>query len=174
MLNNGLKSVLLKITLVGFGLFQYAIAAESPNNDEQNKAAQKLAEKLGGLKTYQANFEQRVKNEHGKEIDFSSGFFTIARPDRFRWEVKQNFEQLIIADGKHIFTYDIELEQVTVQNQLKTLADSPLLLLTSNAQSLSDAFEIEQLKFAHEEDSNLFKLTPKGESNLFSRGAYSI
>jgi outer membrane lipoprotein carrier protein len=61
------------------------------------------------------------------------------------------------------------LEQVTIQNQSKALADSPLLLMTSTTEELAEAFEIEMLKLAHEEDANLFKLTPKKEGNVFSQ-----
>lgn len=132
-------------------------------------AAERLSDKIGELKTYQANFEQRVRNESGKEIDFTSGIFSVERPNLFRWEVKQSFEQIIVADGKHIFTYDPELEQVTIQNQSKALADSPLLLMTSTTQELAEAFDIELLMLANEEDANLFKLTPKKEGNVFSQ-----
>jgi len=136
---------------------------------EAPTAAERLSKKIGELKTYQANFEQRVRNENGKQIDLTTGIFSVERPNHFRWEVKQSFEQIIVADGKHIFTYDPELEQVTIQNQSKALADSPLLLMTSTTNELAEAFDIELLKLEHEEDVNLFKLTPKKEGNVFSQ-----
>jgi outer membrane lipoprotein-sorting protein len=48
----------------------------APNN---NAAANYLAEKIVNLRTYQADFEQRVQNEVGKEIDLSSGVFLIEK-----------------------------------------------------------------------------------------------
>lgn len=141
--------------------------SEAESSIAKTTAAEALAEKLSRLITYQADFEQRVHNENGKEIDFSSGNFSIERPNHFRWEVKKKFEQLIVADGDHIFTYDPDLEQVTIQNQSKLLADSPLLLLTSNADELSNSFYISRVNVTDKPDSELFHLEPKGERGVF-------
>jgi len=108
-------------------------------------AIEALAEKTSALQTYQADFELRVQNEKGKKIDFSSGSFAIERPNHFRWQTKQKYQQLIVADGENVFTYDPDLEQVTIQNQSENLADSPLLLMTSNAEELARFFDISQL-----------------------------
>jgi len=128
-----------------------------------------LAEKISNLRTYQADFEQRVHNEIGREIDFSSGVFLIEKPNHFRWQVIQQFEQLIVADGDHIFTYDPDLEQVTIQNQSELLADSPLLFLTSNAKKLEQSFNISKVDVGEEKNSQLFSLKPKGEGGVFEK-----
>jgi len=127
--------------------------------------AQKLAEKLNDLKTFQAHFEQRVSKNGGHLIDRTSGVFSIERPNHFRWEVEKDYQQTIVADGDHIYTYDPELEQVTIQDQSKILADSPLLLMTSDAKSLADAFDIQILKLQQGEADQLFQLTPKNSEN---------
>lgn len=136
---------------------------------KETAAVNELADKISNLITFKADFEQSVKNELGKEIDLSSGEFFIEKPNHFRWHVKQQFEQLIIADGDHIYTYDPELEQVTVQNQSKALTDSPLLFLTSNAQQLAKSFDISKVKIEadKEQDKQLFFLKPKGSSGIF-------
>ena len=134
-----------------------------------NEAAHYLAEKISRLRTYHADFEQRVQNEVGKEIDVSSGVFLIEKPNHFRLEVKQQFEQLIVADGDHIFTYEPDLEQVTIQNQSELLADSPLLFLTSNAEELERSFNIAMMDVGEEKNSQLFSLLPKGEGGVFEK-----
>ena len=139
-----------------------------------DSAAKSLAEKILNLTTYQADFEQRVHNEVGKEIDLTSGEFLIEKPNRFRWQIKQQYEQLIVADGDHIFTYDPDLEQVTIQNQNQLIADSPLLFLTSNAQVLEDSFEISEVKLdqvagSDNKSRRLFSLLPKGEGGVFEK-----
>jgi len=143
------------------------IAAKSWATDD-NQPAQALAGLIANLNTYQADFEQRVNNEYGEEIDFSAGAFSIQRPDHFRWEIKEQFPQVIVADGDHLWTYDQDLEQVTIQNQLKMLADSPLLLLTSTAAELAEAFAITQVPLEGKDgDNHLFLLKPKNESSVF-------
>ncbi|WP_444998149.1 outer membrane lipoprotein chaperone LolA [Aliikangiella sp. IMCC44359] len=137
------------------------------NAFESGDAASALAEKFAKLRTYQSDFEQRVYDENGKEIDFSSGTFSIEKPDHFRWEIKQKFSQLIIADGKHLWTYDKDLEQVTIQYQSKMLADSPLLLLTSDSSRLANAFDISLINVEDNPDHLLFQLKPKQEDGVF-------
>ncbi|WP_196137524.1 outer membrane lipoprotein chaperone LolA [Aliikangiella sp. G2MR2-5] len=144
------------------------VAQDKIVSQSDTTAAQLLVKKIGGLKTFEAKFEQRVKNENGVEIDFTSGKFSIERPDHFRWEVKESFEQVIVADGEYLYTYDPELEQVTIQLQNHALADSPLLLMTSDAEALADAFDIKLLTLSSAEDGNLFLLKPRKDGNIFS------
>lgn len=130
-------------------------------------SVQLFADKITNIRSYQANFEQSVQNENGREIDYSEGEFFIQKPNHFRWEVTEAFQQTIIADGSHIFTYDPELEQVTIQNQSKLLTDSPLLLLTSNAKQLAESFMIDKINLTDQPDKALFILKPKQESSIF-------
>ncbi len=130
-------------------------------------AAAKLAESLASLSTYQANFEQQVKDELGTEIDHSSGIFSIKKPNLFRWQVLEEFPQIIVADGKNLWTYDQELEQVTIQNQKMLLAESPMLLMTSNAEELSKAFKISVHDLNDSKNKQLFLLKPKSQESVF-------
>lgn len=152
------------IAVFVFGISQLA----SADVEKTQSAAEKLANLIAGLSTYQADFEQVVSNESGKQIDFSSGSFWIKKPNTFRWEIKQQFEQLIIADGDHLWTYDKDLEQVTIQNQTRMLADSPLLLLTSDAKGLAAAFDIILINTPDaDKDDRLFEMKPKNAESVF-------
>ncbi|MDH5630764.1 MAG: outer membrane lipoprotein carrier protein LolA [Gammaproteobacteria bacterium] len=91
--------------------FQPAVAESL----DQQKTAERFIENIKGIKSYQADFEQKVHNEMGAEVDYSSGKFYIQNTNHFRWEVEEVFPQLIIGNGKYIYTYDPELEQVTIQ-----------------------------------------------------------
>jgi len=153
------------LPLILFCLSFY-LAADDTGSKESD-AANSLAEKISSLRTYQADFEQRVNDESGSELDFTSGVFLIERPNHFRWQIKQQYEQLIVADGDHVFTFDPDLEQVTIQNQSRLLADSPLLFLTSNAQVLSESFKISEVDVSENNNRQLFHLEPKGEGGIF-------
>jgi outer membrane lipoprotein carrier protein len=135
----------------------------SKSNEQQD--ARKLAEILSNTLTYSADFVQSVYRETSDQAEVTHGKFVIQRPNHFRWETKTPFEQVIIADGDHLWTHDPELEQVTIQNQQAVLADSPLLLLTSSVESLVEAFEIKEVP---KQASNqlLFSLSPK-QNSLF-------
>ena len=129
-----------------------------------NNDAKSLAEILAGTLTYQADFKQSVYRENSDQPDVTIGKFLIQRPNHFRWQTNEPFEQSIIADGAHLWTYDPELEQVTIQNQQSVLTDSPLLLLTSSVESLVEAFDIIEVKSKDKENQQLFALTPKKNS----------
>lgn len=61
----------------------------------------------------------------------SSGDFSFARPGRFRFDYQKPFAQTIVADGKTLWLYDPDLNQVTQRAQDQALGSTPAALLTS-------------------------------------------
>ncbi|MGE0311405.1 MAG: outer membrane lipoprotein chaperone LolA [Lautropia sp.] len=59
----------------------------------------------------------------------SSGEFAFARPGRFRWEIREPYEQLIVTDGRTLWFYDKDLEQVTIREASETIGATPAALL---------------------------------------------
>ncbi len=146
-----------------------AVQQQEPIKAEQeavqtNDDAKKLAGILAGTLTYQADFKQSVYREESDQAEVTTGRFLIQRPNHFRWQTVEPFEQIIIADGDHLWTYDPELEQVTIQNQQSILADSPLLLLTSSVEALVEAFDIIEINGQNKQNQQLFSLSPKKNS----------
>ncbi len=82
------------------------------------------------LQTVSANFEQRVFDANNQPGKGSSGSLAVQAPRQFRWKVTKPYEQLIVADGMHVWIYDPDLEQVTVRSQSLEEAHSPLTVLT--------------------------------------------
>lgn len=67
----------------------------------------------------------------------STGQFSFARPNRFRFDYAKPYAQTIVADGKTLWFYDHDLAQVTATPQASALQNTPAALLT-NAHRLSD------------------------------------
>lgn len=63
----------------------------------------------------------------------SSGSFAFERPGRFRFDYRKPFAQTIVADGKTLWLYDADLNQVTERAQGEALGSTPAALLTSAA-----------------------------------------
>ena len=61
----------------------------------------------------------------------STGTFEFARPSRFRFDYLKPFEQVIVADGKTLWLYDADLNQVTARNQDAVLGSTPAALIAS-------------------------------------------
>lgn len=61
----------------------------------------------------------------------SSGRFDFQRPGRFKFVYEKPFAQTIVADGKTLWLYDADLNQVTQRAQDKALGSTPAALLAS-------------------------------------------
>ena len=101
-----------------------------------------LKQFLQQTKELKAKFVQTVSTSSGDAIENSQGVLYLQRPNKFRWEYKQPYKLTIVADGERLWVYDYDLEQVTVQEQKKSLADTPALLL-SDTEELIKKFSIQ-------------------------------
>ena len=87
--------------------------------------------------TLQGRFEQSLIDAGGAVIERSSGTLEIERPGRFHWAYSEPYEQLLVADGLNIWSYDVDLAQVTVKPQAKALANTPALLLGGDQDAIA-------------------------------------
>lgn len=90
--------------------------------------------------TLEGRFEQSLIDAEGAVVERTSGTLEVERPGRFRWAYTKPYEQWLIADGCNVWSYDVDLAQVTVKPQVEALANTPALLLGGGADVL-DQFE---------------------------------
>lgn len=100
-----------------------------------------LQSKLNALKTMSADFKQVVKAKR-REISHSSGTMALSRPGRFRWQTKAPMEQLVVADGKRLWIYDVDLEQVSVKTQDKMVGGAAGLFLSGYNDRIARDFDV--------------------------------
>jgi outer membrane lipoprotein carrier protein len=114
-------------------------------------AATPLDRYLQHLETLRVVFLQTVADAHGAEVGRSSGTLTIERPGRFRWEIHPQAAtaaagssqgaptgqasagsggQIMVSDGRNLWYYDRDLEQVTVRPVTAALSATPAMLLS--------------------------------------------
>lgn len=94
----------------------------------QAAAGDALREFLSSTRAASGTFTQQVLRD-GRVVESSSGRFAFQRPGRFRWEVTQPFEQLLVGDGERLYFYDKDLNQVTVRKLRDALASTPAAIL---------------------------------------------
>ncbi len=99
---------------------------------------------LQDVKTLKADFQQTVLDSNGKQVKQSTGTLSIKRPNRFRWDYAKPNEEVIVADGKRLWLYDVQLSQVTVKPLNDTLAASPAVLL-SGSNDVEKSFTVADL-----------------------------
>ena len=96
-----------------------------------------------GLLTMQADFDQQVVDGNKQLLQSSQGHMWIMRPGRFRWDYEMPYKQQLVADGERLWSYDEDLEQVTVQPASQVLTSTPAMLLSGD-KPLETVFNIEE------------------------------
>ena len=96
------------------------------------------------VKSLRADFVQTLLDADGKSLQESTGSLMLQRPGKFRWDYHSPYEQVIVGDGRKIWTYDSELAQVTVRDQDQTLGSTPAMLL-AGVRPLEDSFAVRNL-----------------------------
>jgi len=128
--------------------------------------AQSLETRFAGLDSFSAEFTQKLFDADQVMQEESSGVLRVQRPNRFNLEYRQPYYQLYIADGKELYFYDKDLEQVTVKSQEGMLENTPAMLL-SNPAKLDQLYHV---KPQGEEDGLFwYELTPKQQGGSFER-----
>ncbi|MDR1968880.1 MAG: outer membrane lipoprotein chaperone LolA [Burkholderiaceae bacterium] len=59
------------------------------------------------------------------------GSFEFQRPGKFRFDYRQPFEQIIVADGQTLWLYDVDLNQVTARHQQQVLGSTPAAIVAA-------------------------------------------
>lgn len=90
---------------------------------------ERLTEFTAGLKGLDGRFSQQVYDPRGKLKESASGSVALSAPRLFRWEYSRPYPQLIVADGRHVWVYEPDLEQVTKRPQGVEEQNSPLAAL---------------------------------------------
>jgi len=120
--------VMIKALLL-FSLLQLTAAlwAQQP---AQTSPLQQFDQFSSGLQSFSASFAQTVFDANGRQEEFSEGVFYLQQPDLMHWKYQHPYPQLIVADGSTLWSWDIELEQITRRDQAVAEQQSPLTLLT--------------------------------------------
>lgn len=125
-----------------------------------------LEDFLDNVLAMEARFEQSLVDANDIVIEESAGTLMIQRPGQFRWSYTEPYEQLLLADGLNIWSYDVDLEQVTVKPQAELLANTPATLL-GGSREVVDEFEYVD-SFRDERGTVWLQLRPRNTDNGFT------
>lgn len=129
-------------------------------------AEQRVNQFFEHVSTFKADFVQQVFSEDGTLIQGSEGILKLKRPGRFLWEYRIPSQQLILADGKNLWIYDAELEQVSIKGIDEALGAAPIVLLTEN-RPLSENFDVQET--GSREGLEWIELIPHTQDTEFSQ-----
>ncbi|UCJ15422.1 outer membrane lipoprotein chaperone LolA [Pseudomonas sp. MM211] len=131
---------------------------------DDEAAVKRLTELLNQAQTITARFSQLSLDGSGTQLQETAGELALKRPGLFRWHTDAPMEQLLVSDGKQVWLYDPDLEQVTIQTLDQRLTHTPALLLSGDVSQIRENFEI-----TFKEGGNVvdFILKPKSKDTLF-------
>lgn len=120
-------------------------------------------------KTLRSDIIQYRTDANGRVVQESKGILLIKKPGKVRLEYKTPYEQLYVADGEKIWSYDPDLEQAIVKKMTAAIGDTPIMLLSSQRQ-LDNSFDIKELSAGKsKQDLYWVELTPKKSESAFTR-----
>lgn len=167
-------SSLMSVTAAAVPALDEVVAAVQAPFRSETPAAQRISD-------YRADFVQesqivslnRTQEARGQVVvDFSTGTAGDAAEVRFRWEYLEPSRQLIVADGRTVWVYIPENNQV-IRTQTEELArnreNDPLTFLTGLSH-LSRDFEVAWAEPQVTEDGHYrLELQPRREAALVAR-----
>ena len=144
----------------------FACAAMAADFVDEETGRQLVDSFVDDITTFSAGFEQVLLDPDGEVLERTTGTLEISRPGKFRWSYTEPYEQWLIADGLNIWSYDVDLAQVTVKPQAEALANTPALLL-GGAEDALDQFNYEGSY--KETVTTWVQLVPKNTESGFMR-----
>lgn len=154
-----MKSVAVSVLL--FCVFTLSLPANAATAEDQLLAFYR------DVHSMRADFTQTVTSENSTRVDKSQGVLQMKRPGKFRWDYSKPYEQQIIADGKRLWVYDVDMEQVIEKPLDAVLGQTPAILLSGNA-ALTDRFTISEVHAPQLNDKfTWLKLEPKHDDAGF-------
>ncbi|MCD6048332.1 MAG: lolA [Gammaproteobacteria bacterium] len=140
------------------------------------QATQALMTDLAKLQSVQGQFGQTIKDAHGAVMQQTKGDFALNRPvsgqtqGLFYWNVKTDPKQVLIADGKNFWFYDVSLQQVTKQSQSAVATqNSPAMLLSGDLKQISKQYNISMITANSEQKFTLVPIKTAQGSGTFTQ-----
>jgi outer membrane lipoprotein carrier protein len=147
--------------LLQLGLFIFVSLSLTVNAAVTQTAAQELQQLLSPINSLSADFTQQIKGHNNRELQLLNGNLSLKKPNQLRWNVLAPMPQLVVSDGKLVWLYDPDLEQVVIQSFSDDFMANPISILLGNLDQLNKDFHVIR------SDENTFSLEPSQPNSLF-------
>ncbi len=105
--------------------------------------AQAFLQHLNAISAMQANFSQTVRARK-RVIQRTRGTMAMQRPELFRWHIQKPMDQLVITNGKTVWIYDKDLQQVRIRKADRDKDLNPAQLLSGRGNTLVRYYTVER------------------------------
>src|SRR5690606_32633675 len=100
------------------------LLAATPFVAQAADATAQLRHFIDTVQSATGEFTQESMDKAAGKKAPQNGAFSFKRPARFKWHVLKPYEQLIVSDGKVVYQYDPDLQQVTERSVDKSIGAS--------------------------------------------------
>ncbi len=153
------------LSLAAFFCFALPAQAAEPTADEVAGNIQKLYE---NTKDFKAAFSQTYSSAILGRNKVSSGYVYVKKPGMMRWDYNKPRPKHFVADGKALYIFDPELEQVMVDRQFSGSQLSTAVTFLWGRGKLSDEFKItfSKRKDLLGADRHVLEMVPKNKARF--------
>ena len=93
--------------------------------------SQALQDHLASLKSFKAQFAQKVTDKQGQAVMQGEGTIALQQPMMIRWQQTNPDDTLFVSNGDKTYYFDSFAEQVTIMQTSSLIDSTPFVLLTS-------------------------------------------
>ena len=130
----------------------------------QERPMVKLDKLLSNIDTITAEINQLIVESDGGILEESQIIMHIKRPEGFYWETVTPFPELLVTNGKRLWSYQPDLEQVVIEDWNPDQSALAAQLLYGKTENLEEDYYIVAIDA---EQSQTFELKPKSPDNLY-------
>ena len=130
----------------------------------QERPIVKLDKLLSNIDTITAEINQLIVESDGGILEESQIIMHIKRPEGFYWETVTPFPELLVTNGKRLWNYQPDLEQVVIEDWNPDQSALAAQLLYGKTENLDEDYYIVAIDA---EQSQTFELKPKSPDNLY-------
>ncbi|MCE2990363.1 MAG: outer membrane lipoprotein chaperone LolA [Nitrosomonadaceae bacterium] len=121
------------LLVVAFATMALGAHAQTPTPTANVSAIDALRQFIQGTQSARGEFTQTVTDPRGKAAPPVKGTLVFQRPGKFRW-VYDKPAQTIVGDGKRVWFFDQDLNQVSIRKLEAAFASTPAALLAGRAE----------------------------------------
>ena len=105
-----------------------------------------LRKLLADYDGFSAKFEQHVTDTEQNLLHQAQGKLVFKQPGKFRWQIEQPEQELLLSNGSTLWWYNPFLEQVSIYDAKQAVSTTPFALLVSNRDEVWNKFKIEKVE----------------------------
>ena len=142
----------------------FCFLAFSKTISAQSDAISELGHLLQGVETLSADITQLIIQSDGGVLEESDIRLRVKRPNGFYWETVSPFPELLVTNGKTLWNYQPDLEQVVIEDWNPDQSELAAQLLYGRTEGLVKDYYVVAI---NSEQSRSFELKPKSADSLY-------